>query len=98
MKADLFLLVAAACVAGVFCYVFIGGLVVRAVNVLKPFGHGGTFDDDNERGTAVISWPVVLAAAVAVGLSYHVVVAAYRLSQWRPRPKSTLPGARVAKP
>jgi hypothetical protein len=98
MKADLFLLATAACVAGVFVYVFLGGLVVRAVNVLKPFGRDATFDDAEGKGVATAVWPVLFAGTVAVGLSYHIVVAAYRLSQWRPRPKSTLPGARVVKP
>ena len=98
MKADLFLLVAAACVAGVFVYVFIGGLVVRAVNALKPFGEWVTFDDSAEQHLGISIWPFLASAAVAVAVCYLPWVGAYRLSQWRPRPKSKLPGARVVKP
>lgn len=98
MKADLFLLAAATCVAGVFVYVFIGGLVVRTVNALKPFGHGVTFDDDEEKMIATSLWPAILAASLAVSLCYSAIVGAYRLSQWSPRRKSTLPGARVVRP
>jgi len=89
MKADLFLLSAAACVAGVFLYVFIGGLALRgAVRMLRLKG------GRRHHPAAVAFWPAV-TAAVLVSLA---VAGAYRLSQWRPKPKSTLPGARVVKP
>lgn len=92
MKADLFLLTAAACVAGVFVYAFLGGLVVRLWNALP-----NTEDiDATETSHAAFWWPIMLIviAGLAIGQLCHL---ALRLSQWRPKPRPTLPGARVVR-
>lgn len=89
MKADLFLLLAAACGVGILLYVFLGGLALRGVVRMLQLKGGR-----RHHPAAVAFWPVV-TAAVLVSLA---VAGAYRLSQWRPKRKSTLPGARVVKP
>lgn len=93
MKPDLFVLLMAACVVGVFVYAFVGGLVVRAWNALP----NTTCIDGSETPMAATIWPFVLVLVVilALGQLCHL---ALRLSQWRPKRKSTLPGARVVKP
>lgn len=88
MKADLFLLYSLLAIAALFAYVFVGGLVVRFVNSM--YGQQSTAQAD----ICLVFWPFALPIALFV----WVCRAAYRLSQWRPKRKSTLPGARVVRP
>jgi hypothetical protein len=87
VKADLLLLVAAACVAGAFAYGFAGGLTVRVVSsVAGP---------QTSEQTAILHvfWPIALPVALIVWLA----IAGGKASQWRPKRKSALPGARVVR-
>ncbi len=81
-----------ASILGLALYVFAGGLVVRALNKAMP-----SFADDIE-DVLVASWPLFVSCAVVVAVTYYSIIGAYRLSQWSPKSKSALPGARVVKP
>jgi hypothetical protein len=91
------LIAISATIIGLSLYVLIGGLVVRGWNAIKPFGDDSTFDDACDKGAAAGCWPLALAIVLAVAIAYYPVVRAYRISQWSPRRKSTLPGARVVR-
>jgi hypothetical protein len=91
MKADLFVIYALGSIAALFAYVFVGGLVVRLFNAC-PFVESPIGEASEEIAPAVALWPLlfVLTALLCVG---ELLAIAYRLSQWRPKRKSTLPGA-----
>lgn len=92
MKADLFLLAAAACMAGMFCYTFVGGLVVRLWNALP----NTESIVRSQIPTAASLWPLLLVAVAGLTIGQLLNIA-LRLSQWRLRHKPTLPGARVVR-
>ena len=94
MKADMFVLYCGAVVAAVYVYIFVGGLVLRAFNASEFVEHKIT--DDYGKGVAVFLWPLLLWMSLLMCL-ICLFLGAYRLSQWRPRRKSQLPGARVVK-
>lgn len=88
MKADTFLVYCGGVIVALFAYVFVGGLVVRFVNSM--------YGEQTSEQAAICHtfWPFALPIALLV----WVGITANRLSQWRPRRKSQLPGARVVKP
>lgn len=88
MKADVFILVAIACIAAPFTYTLMGSLTVRLWVHLCG---------DNETSVKVvtgIAWPVTLPIALIAWFA----TAGVRLGHWRRTPKYKLPGARVVKP
>jgi hypothetical protein len=92
MKADLFVLYALGSIAALFAYVFVGGLVARACHRLFPWvGAMDSSADEDGMFYVVFMWPIALLLFVVCSTAH----AAYHLSQWRPRRKSTLPCARV---
>lgn len=87
------LLAIPASILGLALYVFIGGLVVRLWNALPPFT--GSIDEDNMVEAAIV-WPFILVVLAAASIAGFCCLA-LRLSQWSPKRKSALPGARVVR-
>ncbi len=77
-----------ASILGLALYAFIGGLVSRA---------WGRFVDRTVDDIAGILWPIAVPIAVIMAVTYYPIAGAYRLSQWSPKRKSALPGARVVR-
>lgn len=94
MKADIFVLYCCGVIAALFAYVFVGGIVLRAFNASRlPYSPIRYTPD---KGIAVALWPLLLWMSMLILLSV-LLLQAYGISQWRPRRKSQLPGARVVR-
>lgn len=94
MKADMFLVYCGVFIAALFAYVFVGGLVLRAFNASQlPYAPIRYTPD---KGVAVALWPLLLWMSMLMCL-ICLIFSVYRLSQWSPRRKSQLPGARVVR-
>lgn len=94
MKADIFVLYCCGVIAALFAYVFVGGLVVRVWNAC-PFA-SDKVEEEGARMMVAVMWPVVILMLFCLCF-VQLLGCAFRLSQWRPRRKSQLPGARAVK-